>query len=223
MLQATSADVLSPAAARILPFAAYMAFLVLESFLSKPGTAIQPGLDPQWPYTIQVLVVLGLLVGLWDWFVELKNERLATGQLLAGLAVGVLTCVLWRALDQPWASIGTGRPIESAATLWSAQPHFALARIVGVALVVPIIEELFWRSFILRWIEQRAFLRVAPAQVGLRALLISALLFGLEHHLIVAGVVAGLLYGELYRRTGNLWSVVLAHAVTNATLEFWPR
>lgn len=29
---------------------------------------------------------------------------------------------------------------------------------------------------------------------------------------------AGLIYGELYRRTGSIWIVILAHAITNAAL-----
>ena len=42
-----------------------------------------------------------------------------------------------------------------------------------------------------------------------------AILFGLEHHRIVVGVIAGLLYGLLLVYQKTLRGFVLAHAVTN--------
>jgi CAAX prenyl protease-like protein len=94
-------------------------------------------------------------------------------------------------------------------------------RLAGAALVVPVMEELFWRSFVMRWIDRPRFLEVAPGAVTLKALAISSVLFGFEHHQWLAGIVAGLAYGELYRRAGNLWAPVIAHAVTNALLGAW--
>ena len=94
-------------------------------------------------------------------------------------------------------------------------------RIAGAALVVPVMEELFWRSFLLRWLHDRQFLKVYPNQVGFAALAISSVLFGVEHNQWFAGVVAGLGYGLLYMRTGNLWAPILAHAVTNGLLGAW--
>ncbi len=82
-------------------------------------------------------------------------------------------------------------------------------------------EELFWRSFLLRWIQMPAFLELAPAQIGLRAMLIGSVLFGIEHSLWFAGIVAGLVYAWLYRVSGNLWPPIVAHAVTNLTLGLW--
>ena len=57
-----------------------------------------------------------------------------------------------------------------------------------------------------------------PAAVGLRALFVSSLVFGLEHSLWFAGLLAGLAYGWLYRRSGNLWWLILAHGLTNFIL-----
>jgi len=94
-------------------------------------------------------------------------------------------------------------------------------RLAGAALAVPVMEELFWRSFAMRWFQDHDFLKVAPARVGLKALGISAVLFALEHHLWFAGLLAGLAYGWLYIRTGNLWVPILSHAVTNGVLGAW--
>jgi CAAX protease family protein len=93
--------------------------------------------------------------------------------------------------------------------------------LAGAVLVVPVMEELFWRSFAMRWIQDHDFLAVPPSRVGLKALGIGAVLFGLEHHLWFAGILAGLAYGWLYLRTGNLWVPILSHAVTNGLLGAW--
>jgi CAAX prenyl protease-like protein len=97
----------------------------------------------------------------------------------------------------------------------------ALLRLAGLALVVPIMEELFWRSFLLRWIDNPDFLEASPSQVSLRAQVITAALFALEHQQWLAGFIAGLVYGWLYRCSGKLWVPVLAHAVTNGVLGIY--
>lgn len=60
-----------------------------------------------------------------------------------------------------------------------------------------------------------------PIATSAKALAISALMFGFEHDLWMAGTIAGLAYGWLYRLRGNLWMPVLAHAVTNGVLGAW--
>ena len=93
--------------------------------------------------------------------------------------------------------------------------------LAGAALVVPIMEELFWRSFIMRWLQRATFLSVDPSSVGWKALLISSALFASEHRLWFAGLLAGLAYGWLYKRSGNLWVPTVSHAVTNALLGIY--
>jgi hypothetical protein len=94
-------------------------------------------------------------------------------------------------------------------------------RLFGAVLVVPLIEELFWRSFLLRWIDQRDFLALLPGQSSLRALVVSSAVFALAHPLWFAGLVAGLIYGTLYQVTGRLWFPIAAHALTNLMLGLW--
>jgi len=216
-----------PAFARILPFAVYIGFLGAESLLQvAQARQLIAAIDPHWLYAAQIAFTVGTLAWLWPRYQELHAAPLRLTILLLGIAAGVVVLILWRALDQPWATIGEGRPVETARSLLASDASinvlFAVLRVIGAAMVVPVMEELFWRSFVMRWTHRPDFLNVGPAQVGLRALLISAVLFGFEHHLIVAGIAAGLVYGELYRRTGNLWIVILAHATTNALLELMP-
>jgi uncharacterized protein len=94
-------------------------------------------------------------------------------------------------------------------------------RLAGAALLVPLLEELFWRSFLMRWVQQPVFESLAPARVGLRAVVITTFLFMLAHTLWLAAILAGLAYAWLYIRTGRLWTAVIAHAVTNGALGAW--
>lgn len=91
-------------------------------------------------------------------------------------------------------------------------------RAAGAVLVVPLMEELFWRSFLMRWVERREFLTLDPSGVGAYGLLASSAVFALAHTLWFAALLAGLAYAWLYRRTGNLWFPIAAHALTNGLL-----
>lgn len=209
----------SPAFARILPFALFVGFIALESLLARTGPP--EGFDERWLHALRAgaaALALAFLRRRFDELAALPRSGAAWG---ASVAVGAAVLVLWLALDQPWATMGTARGFDPGAAGGGYDWALIAARIAGAALVVPVMEELFWRSFVMRWIDRQDFLAVAPAAVTLKALVISSVLFGLEHHLWLAGIVAGLAYGELYRRTGTLWAPVIAHAVTNALLGAW--
>ena len=91
----------------------------------------------------------------------------------------------------------------------------------GAALVVPVMEELFWRSFLLRRLMAERFLAVDPGRLAAVPVVVTVLLFGVEHNQWLAGMVAGAVYTALYWHGRTLWLPVLAHAVTNAVLGGW--
>ena len=82
-------------------------------------------------------------------------------------------------------------------------------------------EELFWRSFLMRWLESARFETVDPRRIGIKAIVLSTFVFTLAHTLWLAAIVAGLAYALLYRSSGKLWCAVIAHAVTNGLLGIW--
>lgn len=208
----------SPAVARILPFAVYIGFLAI----GQPLQAAVPDWDPRWLYAFQVGTVLVTMALFARAYVELADAAAVTvREWLLALGVGALVFVAWIHLDVPWLALGDARGFDPTGRDGGTDWALVAVRLVGAAAVVPVMEELFWRSFILRWIERPDFLRQAPAAVGLRALLLSALLFGVEHRLWFAGMVAGLAYGWLYVRCGSLWTSIAAHAATNLLLGLW--
>jgi hypothetical protein len=203
--------------ARVLPFVVYMVFLAIEGNIA----GLQPDFDPRLLYPAKVGAVALLLWIYRAQYVELFVRPDPRWIGLISPALGVLVFVLWINLDGGWLSLGAGAgytPLDAAGAI---RLELALPRLAGAAIVVPIMEELFWRSFLLRWIDRHDFLAQEPARLTLRAILIASVLFGLEHTLWFAGIVAGLAYAWLYRASGNLWAPIVAHAVTNLMLGIW--
>lgn len=206
------------ALARVLPFAAFMALLGLRGMLPE-GL----GVDARWIYSLNLLIVGGLLAWYWREYGELYRQNLPTLR-EAGFsaAIGLVVFALWIELDAPWmqlaAPTATFFPVDSqGALIWP----LVLVRWLGAALLVPVMEELFWRSWLMRWLESPQFEAVAPQRVGLKAIALSTFVFMLAHTLWLAAIVAGVAYALLYIRTGKLWCAVLAHAVTNGALGIW--
>lgn len=201
---------------RVAPFAAFIFLL-----------AVQPALagvvDPRWVAVGRGLVAAALLAVFWSAYRELRDAPPASArQWLVAIAAGAGIAVLWVALDASWAHMGGGgpgfMPLRADGTL---DPLLLALRLFGFVLVVPIMEELFWRSFLMRWIDGRDFLSVDPRKASFRAVGLSSAVFALAHDAWAAGLVAGLAYGMLYRWTGNLRTAIASHAVSNAILGGW--
>jgi hypothetical protein len=88
------------------------------------------------------------------------------------------------------------------------------------AAVVPVIEELFWRGWLMRWlIDSRNFEKVPIGTYQWAAFWLVAVLFAAEHGPYwEVGLLAGIAYNYWLTRTRNLADCILAHAVTNAAL-----
>jgi hypothetical protein len=213
-----------PGFTRSLPFALFILLLAVELSWSTLQPII-PGLesvDKRWLYAIKSGLAALALIWLWPRYGELKKLPSSLSSWLAAVATGIIIFVLWINLTQSWALIGEmGKGFDPRQQDGQVDWLLVGIRLAGSALVVPIIEELFWRSFIMRWIDNPVFLSLEPQQVSNKGLLISSALFAVEHTQWFAGLIAGLAYGWLYRRTGNLWLSIVAHAITNGILGIW--
>ena len=206
---------------RVAPFALFMGFLMLRGFAPDDGSW---GFDTRWLYGVQTLAVAALLAVWWRDYGELARANAPTlRDCIWAVGVGLLVFALWISLDAPWMTLDTGAtaPFKPLLPDGSLDWPLLLTRLAGAALLVPVMEELFWRSFLMRWLHAPVFDGVAPERVDLKAIVLSTFLFVLAHTLWLAAIVAGLAYAWLYVRTGKLWAAVLAHAVTNGALGVW--
>ncbi len=203
---------------RTSPFVVYVFFMLLAELLSRSGWSAY---ELRLLYAVKIAAVAGLLWVLRGVYVELRLPR-GAGVLTWGVAIaaGAAVFVAWISLNASWMEISASAgfdPRGDAGTDWM----MVIVRLAGAVLVVPLMEELFWRSFLMRWIAKHDFLTVEPARVGYKAFVTSAVFFAFEHNLWLAGLLAGVVYNLLYMRSGTLWSPILAHAVTNALLGVW--
>ena len=207
---------------RIAPFALYMAFIGLEAGLRN----FNPSISEQTVYLlypVKIILVGCLLVYFWREYSELIiRDFLNIKQSLLSLAVGLAVFFLWINMD--WLLPGQEPPAGFNPEVFTdelTRQMIIISRITGAALIVPVMEELFWRSFLLRYIINSDFTKVTIGTFSWASFLIGALLFGLEHHFIIAGIMAGVFYALLLYKTKSIAQCILAHAVTNFALGIY--
>ena len=211
-----------PALVRCLPFVIFIAALALRGALDGRTLA---AFDTRWLYALQAGASALALALLWRQYGELRPlRRMAARPMhgLASVAIGLAVAVLWVTLTEPWMRVGA--PVAGFVPVsgdGSLHAGLIAVRLEGAVLVVPVMEELFWRSFLMRWVDRRDFLALSPRQVSHFAWVASSVVFAMAHDLWLAGLLAGLAFGALYRRTGQIWHAILAHAVANAALGAW--
>jgi hypothetical protein len=94
-------------------------------------------------------------------------------------------------------------------------------RCAGSTLVVPPLEEVFYRSFLYRYLARVDFLAVELRDFRAVPFVATALIFGLSHHEWLAGILCGCAYQWLVLRRGHLGDAMTAHAITNGLLGVW--
>jgi CAAX prenyl protease-like protein len=185
------------------------------------GTRLRLGTGIWYPITV-VLVAAGLL----SWSRSLLRLRVSHwgASVLMGFAVFVIWIgpdLLWPGYRSHWLLQNplTGAVASSIPPRIRTSATFLLWRIAGSAVVVPVIEELFWRGWLMRYLISRHFEAVPLGAYTASAFWTSTLLFASEHGPYWdVGLVAGILYNWWMVRTRSLADCVLAHATTNACL-----
>lgn len=208
---------------RTLPFALFMAFIAIEESIRLAfhyGWVTLPEITPYYLYPIKTFCVAALLYKYRRTYQELRLKDLSNGITSAAVCVaGVVTFVIWVSLDSPLLVSEAPRGFNP--TLLADGPIrllMTMTRVAGAVLIVPLMEELFWRSFLLRYVINADFESVPIGRFTWTSFIVTTVLFGLEHHLFLAGMVAGAIYSIILYKTRSLAQCVLAHAVTNLAL-----
>ena len=214
------------ARARYLPFALFMAFIGMDGILrhlAEQGLFTLTDTTLYYLYPIKTVAVALLLFNYRKEYRELSLKDLANLPSTAtSCLLGLLVFILWINMD--WTLSATGDPQGFNPTLLpdsGVQIGMTAFRIAGAVLLVPLMEELFWRSFLMRYIIDQNFQKQPIGAFTWASFLITAVLFGLEHHFILAGIIAGILYSLLLYRTRSIAQCVLSHAVTNLALAIY--
>jgi CAAX prenyl protease-like protein len=154
-----------------------------------------------------------------------------------GVICGIVGLLLWVGLDRVQSSISlegipgaellksgllpgerVGFNPLSAGGPSAAQLLFVLVRMLEMMLIVPLVEEFFWRGFLSRYLISEQFQSVAEGAFTRWSFLGVTVIFALMHTEILAALAWCALINTLYWYTRNIWSCVVMHGVTNGLL-----
>jgi CAAX prenyl protease-like protein len=202
--------------AYVLPFAGFMACLWV-------GSTWKP-LFPA-SYVAREIVTVTLLILCWPQYTKIRWNHW-----WLGVIVGVIGIFQWVGM-QLWLQnhFDLFKPapdpfnpfahFHSAAAAWS----FISVRIIGAVLVVPVMEELFWRDFL--WREIIAPNDFKLAEVGEfewpAVLVVTAAFASVHGNWWLSAVVWGVMIAGLLVYTKSLGACIVAHAVTNLLLALY--
>jgi CAAX prenyl protease-like protein len=201
------------------PMFAYVALTAIEGYI--PAAAGRP--SPLWyplAYAAKIAVVAVLM-----WVCRSAWRDLWPAPGIAGLGLsvglGLGVTVLWVGLDghyPTFAISGNRAAFDPAVLALGARWAFIAVRLLGLVVLVPVFEELFWRSFLIRWLIADDFKRVPIGRVTPTAAVVSSVFFGAVHPEWLPGVLTGLAWAWLLWRTKSLSACVVSHAVSNLAL-----
>jgi CAAX prenyl protease-like protein len=148
---------------------------------------------------------------------------------LATILIGALVFVLWIGPDALFPAYRShwlfsnsvvGVPKTGLGDVGQGDGIVLALRAFRAAIIVPILEELFWRAWLMRWIINPDFEQVRLGEYSPKSFWIVAALFASEHGSYwEVGLVAGIIYNWWMVRTRSLGDLILAHGITNALLS----
>jgi CAAX prenyl protease-like protein len=205
----------SPSVPYVVPFAVFLGFLALHWALPLPDL------------TDQVIRLIGMTLVLL--FVARPVLDFRVQRITMTVLIGVAVFAIWIAPDllipgyrRHWlfdnAIVGSARGTLTPAS--HDNMGVLVLRTIRAVVIVPIVEELFWRAWLMRWMINPDFRKVPLGTYTPQSFWIVALLFASEHGSYwEVGLIAGIIYNWWMIRTKSLGDLILAHAITNACLS----
>jgi CAAX prenyl protease-like protein len=202
----------SPAAVRVAPF---IIFLALTFCQGTFGAA-----SAYWFYFAKTLVGAWLI---WEMRPFVLEMRWAISW--EAIVIGVAVFAIWVGLDRFYPHLGKDtaawNPNETFGENYALAWLFILTRILGSTFVVPPLEEVFYRSFLYRYLASVNFLSVPLNRFLPFPFFATAIIFGFSHNQWLAGILCGAAYQWLVLKKNRLGDAMTAHAVTNLLLGVW--
>jgi uncharacterized protein len=205
----------SPSVPYVAPFVIFLALIGLSHLWAMPTLADEI-------FRLAVMLAVLSLVARPAMHFKVQNWGVS-------VLVGMAIFVLWIAPDLLFPQyrsfflfnnsvVGSAKSSMSEAARHDV-PVLFLRTLRAVAMV-PVIEELFWRGWLMRWVIDNDFERVPLGAYSALSFWAVALLFASEHGPYWdVGLVAGIIFNWWMIRTKSLGDLILAHAVANACLS----
>jgi uncharacterized protein len=184
-------------------------------------TAGETLVAPRWFPAAYILKAVIVTTTLLVCRTPLREIRFDSRVILPSVAIGILVFGAWIGLDSivDYPRLGVRGAFDPTALHGSAWwPAFILVRLFGLVLMVPVMEEIFWRSFLLRYLTRYDFRSLPVGTFSAFALWVMVAASAMAHPEWLAAVVASLAYAMWLKRSRSLFAAIVAHATTNAAL-----
>lgn len=127
---------------------------------------------------------------------------------LYSFLVGLMIAGVWIGLEGHY-------PLLGESPTFDPQPVYVLSRLIASATIIAIVEELFLRSFIARYIYAKKWEKVELGKFSIVTFTITSLYFALSHDHWLSALVTGVLLNLLIMKEKNLASTIAAHGFAN--------
>lgn len=207
-------------AAYVAPMALFLGTLALVGLLKMSGGPFWLSAPEYWLYPLQAFACAAVLL----WFRRRIDFHRVT-RVLFTIAIACLVFVLW---VSPQAFLGVAPRLDGFnPDLFATQPvaywTTVILRFLRLVIIVPLVEEIFWRGFLLRYLINEKFDQVPFGSFSWLSFTLVTLAFTFAHSSAdwMAAAATGVLYNVIAYRTKSLSSCILAHALTNLLLGLW--
>ncbi|WP_422927225.1 CAAX prenyl protease-related protein [Singulisphaera sp. PoT] len=206
----------------LIPMLGFMGLTALEGYLPSDGGPSRIAWYP-WVYAAKVAIVAGLAWycrSTWRDFLPLPGVAKLGVAALLGLAI----TAVWVGIDGLYPDLpflGKRTAYDLKILTPPSRAAFITVRMIGLVVLVPVIEELFWRSFLMRWLIDSDFVKVPIGQVTPLAAAITSACFASAHPEWLPALLTGLAWAWLLWWSKSLSACLVSHVVANLALGIY--
>jgi exosortase E/protease (VPEID-CTERM system) len=190
--------------ALLLPFAVFLLTSLLVGALFDP---------PSLGYPLRVMLTGGVLLAFYRCLPKTFVPSIDPVAVGAGIGIAIVWLFALSSKEPtPLAETAPGLG-ATMIVVW------VVFRLLGTTVLVPIVEEFFFRGYLMRRISEIPGLgRRSGPVMGVVA---SSVLFAIVHNALFLAFVCGVVFGLVALRRGQLFDAILAHAVANGLIGIW--
>jgi uncharacterized protein len=202
------------------PMFLFILLLGLGSTLRTPAAPFWRASPEFWIFPLQTLSCAALL-----FYFRRDYPIGSVRRPLFTVTVALAVFLLWIAPQQflhfPPRLVGFNPEALAGSRVWFWVT--LILRFARLVVVVPLVEEIFWRGFLLRYLIAEQIETVAIGTFSWISFIVVSVAFCISHSRPdwPAALLTGAIYNLVAYRTKSLSSCILAHALTNLALGLW--
>lgn len=204
------------------PMVAFLVLTALEGQLPLADGKTHPTYYPM-AYAIKLVIVSIVAWLSRSTWVDLKRLP-CPKEIAISVLLGLFVAIQWVGLEGWYPSfgfLGSRSAFDPGVYSLPGKVAFLAMRFCGLVLLVPFIEESFYRSFLWRWVIDADFQKIPIGQGSRIAVVATTGLFAASHPEWLPALFTGLIWAWLIWKTKNLWTCILSHAVANLALGIY--